>query len=218
VLFKGFKMTKLILSIFIIAVLIFSCKEEDSQNPVIVGDKGLNMNFHEISPPFKLELKYDSVKKNAISSDSMDIGLDGKFDLFISQRISIDSTIKYFSYENYPYCRLTFKNGLEVATKKELYHVGHGDLQDVTWVDTLDIGNRIDNLCEWSVSHNNNSLMWAIAPIPYAVSHGCWFNLSIPDKYIGIRIKYGSKYKLGWIKVNQISRDKMSIVSYAIEK
>jgi hypothetical protein len=210
------RMIKLSASVVVFIVLLYSCKEEDSQNPVTVGDIGTNMNFVEINPPFKLELKYNSVKKNATGSDSMDF--DGIYNLFISQRISFDTIIKYYSYENYPYCRLTLKNGLEVATKQELFHVGHGDLQDVNWVDTLNIGDRIDKLTDWSVSNNNSCLMWAIAPVPYAVSHGCWYYLSTPDKYVGIRIKVGSGYKLGWIRVFQTSRDKISIVSYAIEK
>jgi hypothetical protein len=212
-------MIKLTTYAVVFMLLLYSCREEDSQNLVTVGDIGSNMNYVEINPPFTLELKFDSVKKQFTGSNSIDLDLDGSVDLIVSQRISLDSTIKYYNYDNFPYCWLTLKNGLEVATHKERYIIGHGDFDEVNWVDTLNVGDRVDKCPQWSdISVKIIWTMWAIAPIPYAVSHGCWYHLSTPEKYIGIRIKVGSGYRQGWIKVHQTSCDKMSIVSYAIEK
>jgi hypothetical protein len=59
--------------------------------------------------------------------------------------------------------------------------------------------------------------MWAIPPVGTA-PYGPWYNLTNEEKYIGIRMKIGSRFKYGWIKMNVISREDMQFLSYAMEK
>jgi hypothetical protein len=49
-------------------------------------------------------------------------------------------------------------------------------------------------------------------------SYGTWYRLSDKEMFIGIRKKYDTEYKVGWIKVKVYNYDKFEILSYAIEK
>jgi len=162
-------------------------------------------------------LELDTITDNFKGSDSIDINLDGSYDIIINQRIHIPQASGTPSYEQFPYYRLDFKNGLSVATKVEYYIVGHGDYNNVNWVDTLNYESRIDNIAEWS-EPNASRFLWAVPPVNYAVSNGTWYYLTNSVNYIGIRMKIGSRYKLGWIKVNEISNEEILFVSCAIEK
>lgn len=204
-------------NILVFLLIFCSCKKEEPRKIVITGIYDDSFVFHEFSPPLKVELTLETLTDNYIGSDSIDINLDGVYDLVIRQRIHNPPPSGRASLEQFPYYRLTLKNGLEVATKTEYYSVGHGSYYNINWVDTLNYENRIDNISEWSDT-NTTSPMWTIPPISASVTFGCWYNLANAVKYIGIRMKVGSQYKLGWIKVNEISRENILFISYAIEK
>jgi len=144
--------------------------------------------------------------------------LDGDFDLIIEQRILLESDSTHVTNTNFPFCRVKLRNGLEVATKYEKYYFPHGQTNSVNWVDTLKYGNRIDKISEWSTDTSFGRYMWVVPPSAFWGSNGYWYNLTDAERYIGIRMKIGSNYKLGWIKVNEISRRNISFISYAIEK
>jgi hypothetical protein len=209
---------KTIINCILLILLIFSsCKKEETRKAVTAGIYDSSFTFHEFSTPLKVELTLNTLTDNYQGSDSIDINQDGVYDLINSLRIHIPPPSGVPSWEQFPYCRLILKNGLEVATKIEYYSVGHGQNDDVNWVDTLNYENRIDNISEWSES-NAIRTMWAIPPISYGVTYGPWYNPTNVVRYIGIRMKVGSRYKYGWIKVNEVSREDMQFISYAIEK
>lgn len=204
---------------YILVVLLFlsACKKEEPRKAVAAGIYDTGFVFHEFSSPLKVELTLDPLTDNYIGNDSIDINLDGVYDLVISQRIHIPPPSGIPSWEQFPYYRLTLKNGLEVATKTESYPVGMGQSDDVNWIDSLNYKSSIDKISEWSDS-NTTRTMWAIPPITQAVTYGPWYNLTNAVKYVAIRMKVGKQYKLGWIKVNEISRENILFISYAIEK
>ena len=148
----------------------------------------------------------------------MDINLDGNSDLSIKQRMYLDIIApNNFTYDNYPYCLLEFKNGLEFSTKIESYVQGQGSVGKIIGIDTLSYKNRIDNISEWSCNITK-AVMWHDTNSTYRITNGYWFYLTNAEKYIGIRMKINSHYKFGWIKVNEFSRENISFVSYALEK
>lgn len=201
----------------ILFLVLLSCEKEDDRKPVLAGVYDNDFIFHEFSPALKVDLKLDTLNNYYHGSDSMDINLDGSYDLIISQRILTDTANPDRSnYKNYPFCRLTLKNGLQVATKKECFPVGHGQTSEVNWVDTLQYQTRIDNFEQWS--SNISHMMWAVPPTIFWGSDGCWYNLVNAERYIGIRMKINSRYKFGWIKVHQTSREEVSYISFALEK
>lgn len=157
------------------------------------------------------------MKNRYIGADSLDINLDGKFDLTINQRKPLESiNPNYYTIDNFPAFWITMKNGLEAATKIEYYGLGHGQYGNVSWIDTLNYKSRIDNIPDWSANISHS--LWSVPPTLRWGSYGCWYNLTNTEKYIAIRMKIDSRYKYGWIKVNEKSRENMLFLSSALEK
>ncbi len=213
----------LIIPIVIFLLVVNSCKKDDTpiikiESKIYAGISDSNFVFKEFNPPFKILFKTDSLNYYKYGSDSIDINSDGLYDLIIRQRFFMEGYHNTeISNNNYPFCSLTFKNGFEVANKKEIFPIGLGQNGSVFWVDTLGYKNRIDNLSNWTKS-NTEIWMWVVPPTTFWGSNGCWYNLNNTEKYIGIRKEVNSKYKYGWIKMNQYSRENFEIISYAIEK
>lgn len=205
---------------FVLILLFFSasCKKEDVGKQVFAGVYDSTSSFTEFTPPHKVNGTLNPLTNCLLGADSIDINMDGNFDLIIKQRIFLDVNLSnHITTENYPYCWLTVKNGLEFASKLEKYATGHGQYGTAHWVDTLNYEMRIDDIPEWSGTNTTFS-MWVVPPTSFWGSFGCWYALTNEEKYIGIRMKVGSRYKYGWIKVNEISRENISFVSFALEK
>lgn len=217
---NALKRSKMKTFIKCVALLLFlnSCEKDNERNPVLAGVYDNTFIFNELSPVLALELKLDTLNQFYHGTDSLDINLDGKYDLIISRRILLDTVpAARITIDNYPFCRLTLKNGLQVSTKKEHYPIGLGQTNEVNWIDTLQYKSRIDRLTEWSESDTYH-FMWVVPPTIFWGSNGCWYNLMNAERFIGIRMKINGRYHYGWIKLNQVSREEVSIVSYALEK
>ncbi len=184
----------------------------------MAGVSDSDMVSNEFDPSLQINFESDSLLNFMYGTDSIDLNLDGRFDLIISQRFFIDwnDSIRIVD-NNFPFCKLTLKEGLEVAKKNEVYYIGLGQTSSVNWVDTIKFESRIDNIADWTIT-NTSIWMWVIPPTSFWGSCGCWYNLVNAERYIGIRMKVDSYYKYGWIKVNQINRENIEFVSYAIEK
>lgn len=199
-------------------LLFFSaCKKDEPINPVSAGFYDNSFDYHEFSSPLKVELTFDSLTNNYFGRDSIDINQDGVYELEISHRVHITPPSGIPSFAEFPYYRVTLKNGLQVAIQLECYAVGMGQTDCVKFVDPLDYGSSIDKISKWSDS-NTTCQMWVIPPIIQKITYGPWYNLTNAVAYVGIRMKVGKHYKLGWIKVNEISRENILFVSYALEK
>ena len=201
-------------------MFLYSCSKEGCEKPVYAGVYNSDFIYHEFENPLEIKLKPDTVLRLCSGSDSIDINLDGKFDLFIKQLLSLDygsEDRNIFDYDDFPYCKLYLKNTLEVATKLELYPRVRNESGKLYWTDTLKLNTRIDEYADWS-GGDESTKMWTVYPKVFPVTYGCWYNISSQEKYVGIRMKIHSRYKYGWIKVNQMIRDSIKFVSYAIEK
>jgi hypothetical protein len=213
---KTTEMKTLLYYLFIIILLFSSCLKEDSGKIVTAGIYDTDFIYYEFSPPLKIELTLDTLADNYLGSDSIDINLDEVYDIIISYRIHLPPESGTPSYEHFPYFRLTLKNSLQVATKVQSYPVGHGQTNDVNWVDTLNYKTLINNNSDWSESDITRT-MWAMPPVNTA-PYGPWYNLTNEEKYIGIKMKIDSRCKYGWIKVKVISREDIQFLSFALEK
>jgi hypothetical protein len=212
----------LILNILFFLIL-SSCKKDEIEeitSPVFAGVYNDSMLFHEINPPLQIKLETDTLQNIQYGIDSIDIDLNGSFDIFISQRIYLDWTDNfnkaYLEEYNYPFTRLIFRNGLEVATKRHKVSMPHDNSHVEIWVDTLSFSYPIYNKMDWSGA-NSFYNMWCITSSMYQGTYGTWFYIKDEERFIGIRMKMQSEYKYGWVKINQKSRENLEILSYAIE-
>lgn len=204
---------------FFILLIFSSCLKDDDNKIVSAGIYDSDYIYHEFSPPLKVDLKLDTIKDDYFWNDSIDINQDGINELFISQRIHIPAESGSPTFDHFPYLRLITKSDLQIARKIDYYAVGHGQVNEIDWVDTLNYKTQINDNNDWTEGNDILSI-WLVPPLgaPGTLPYGTWFNLTNEEKYVGIRMKIGKRYKYGWIKLNVISREDIQFICYAIEK
>lgn len=224
-----------ILFLSILVLFLFSSCEKDEDRPVVLaGVYNNNMLFNEFNQPLQIKLQTDTLKNIKYGIDSIDIDLDGSFDIFISQRIylkwSDDFNRSYLEKDDFPFFGLRLKNGFEVAYKNLSFPLGQGAFYSVEMVDTIPYQARLDKTTEWRDSnmhsssyigyYNNSIWFWGAPPSLFWLlgNYGPWYRLNNKEMFIGVRKKIDAEYKLGWIKIKVFNHDKFEISSYAIEK
>ena len=229
------RLDKSIFLSIIFLLLLYSCdKEKEERIPVIAGTTNSDMLYYEYNPPLELQLQLDSLKKIKLGIDSIDIDLDGSCDVFISQRIylawSDNFNTNYLKKDDFPFIGLKLKNGFEVVYKKLSFPLGQGAFYSVEMVDAIPYQARLDKTTEWHNSqmysgsyigyYNGSIWLWGAPPSAFWLlgDYGPWYSLINKEMYIGIRKKFGTEYKLGWVKIKVFNHDKIEILSYAIEK
>lgn len=208
-------------TIFVLAAVlsaIFCSCNTDERTPVFAGVYDSEFIYYEYPTPLQVELKLNSATNYYSGIDSIDINLDGEYDILIIQHLQIPHLNSEPTQDLFPYCRLLAMNGTEIAIKEMGYGVGHGYYNYVSWIDSLNLKTRIDNLSEWSMTNELRSMWFVPSPGSFLHNFGYWYEITNPEMYIGIRMKIGSDYKYGWIKVDATSRENMRFMSYAIEK
>ena len=225
-----------ILNILLLLIL-NSCNKdviEEITSPVFAGAYNDSMLFHELNPPLHIHLQTDTLQNIQYGIDSIDIDLDGSFDILCIQRIYLDWSDNfnrnYLKKDNFPFIGLKLKNGFNIAFKRMSFPSGLGTYNSVAMVDTILQNTRLDKITDWQNSntgfvnymgyYNNAIWMWGVPPASYWLlgNYGPWYNIINRDMYIGIRKENDNDSKLGWIKVKIYSRDKFEIMSYAIER
>lgn len=197
-------------------VILYSCNT-DERPAVFAGIYDSDFIYQEFEAPVVVQLKEDTIQGFFFGADSIDLNKDGLYDLIISQRLLIPLPSEISSFEQFPYYRLIPKNGFEIAKRIQSYPVGQGQTSNQDWVDAIDFKIRIDDFKDWSETNRNVS-MWMIPPSLFFGTYGTWFEITNPEKYIGFRMKVGSAYKYGWIKVDARIKESIRFLSVAIEK
>ncbi len=207
----------------IILTSFISCNDEfKNTNFVLAGMCDSSYIYHEYLPPLAVKTELNITTGFYEGTDSIDLNLDGNFDLIISLRLHPNDTI----YEKgkslyYPTCRMDLKNGFEVAIKKMNYSCGHGYCNQTPFIEAFEYGSDVSRFSEWSEGETNQTL-WNIFP-PYVGYPGGWWSfVKSEDMFIGFRHKHnGPKntfyYYYGWIKVNALDHQNMTFTSYAME-
>ncbi len=209
----------------IILTSFISCNDEfQNTNVVLAGMYNSSYIYHEYLPPLAVKTELNITTGFYEGTDSIDLNLDGNFDLIISLRLHPNDTI----YEKggrhyYPTCRMDFKNGFEVAMKGIPYSCGHGICNHAPFIAALEYGSDVSHFPEWSESKTNQTL-WSIWPddFGFKMPGGWWSFVKSEDMYIGFRHKHnGPKntiyYYYGWIKVNALDHQNMTFTSCAME-
>jgi len=203
-----------ITTIFLIVFLFCFCSVQNENNEIYSGVYDESFYYQEFTPAIKIDLIWDSLYVGR-GSDSIDIDLDGIFDVVIIQNIN---QFKNYNGISGPYSsyRLHFKEDIEIAIIRETFYVGLGQTSDKDWVDTVSVNTSINNL-NFGTSKNHTKLMWSDNPAAM-LSSGPWSKITDSVKYIGIRKRQESSYKFGWIKAKIITKDTVIFESCAIEK
>jgi hypothetical protein len=210
-------MRTLVIYCLFFMVLFVSCEKEDTRKAVYAGVYDSTFIYHEFGPSFKVNIQWDSLNYYGDGKDSIDLNLDGNYDVIIS--IHLQNWDAYINSNDpnpkFPYYKLMPKNGFELTSQIESISIHGNSSVSFIWVDTLKYNERIDNISSWSSYETN---MWDVTYFDNLFSNGCWFTIKNSEMYIGLRMKNNSRYKYGWIKVNGISRENILFLSFALEK
>ena len=159
-----------------------------------------------------INFTFDAQNLYGIGTDSLDLDQDGSHDLFIHLNvINPDSQHLITGWPNLlPSCRLSCRNGFEVALYVESYPIGMGQSNLAYFADRLDHNERIDQLSEWD---DTDIRMWAqtiggVGVPPY----GDWY-FAGSENYLALRNGSGS---FVWIKIDGSTVSEPQIISYAI--
>jgi len=217
-------MKKIVIPILIFLLTLNSC-EKDEETPILAGDVNLEMFHFEFNPALQIQFQTDSLLGYKYGTDSIDIDLDGNYDIQISQRICLGCDYSDIDDDNFPYIGLVLKNDFDIAYKKVAVYTGLGTTSSIDLADALPYESRIDKIDSWENSNksdyfgyeNGQIWFWGDPPFPFW-SYGPWYKLTNSEMYLGIRKRTSNDYKLGWIKLIVYSKDDFEIISYAIEK
>ncbi len=213
--------TKLLTTICILFIItILSCKKDPllsndiNETPVYAGIYDTSFNYHEFSPSIAISVTWDSLNLYGYGKDSIDIDLNGSYDIIIDVSfLNYDSIHLLNGSPNpYPHYGLKLRNGMKVAIYEEFYPIGMGAFGSFVWIDTLQYGKRIDQISEWNEYECIE--MWMKDLPPVALSNGCWYYAE-STKYIGIR---KDNNKFGWIEIDATDYENLIFVRYAIKK
>lgn len=210
-------MKNYILLILCLLQILGSCRKDEPQNPILAGEYDTNFIFYQFATPLIVELKYDSLTNYYSGTDSIDVNLDGNYDLIINEHLQVPHLTDNPTNKLFPYYKLTPKNSLEIALNIQAYPAGFGTYKTVGWIASLNQKDRIDNIANWS-EPTKFQYLWCNPPDSFVSYNGFWYDVTNPEMYIGMRMKIDSGYEYGWIKVNALSRENMAFLSYAIEK
>ena len=215
------KLNPIILQSIVLLLLLNSCGEYLNRHPVLAGMYNTKMYFKEYDPPLQLQLQTDTIQNIKYGIDSLDIDLDGRFDLRIGHRINLtwnySKDMQSLDENNFPSCWLEPGSGFAIAVDLIYFPLGHGVVSSWSCVDTIQYKCKIDGLDNWK-GLNNKVYMWAIPPTFYTRGYGFWYYLNNKEMYIGIRQNTGGTYKYGWIKIKMYTHDDFEILSYAMQK
>lgn len=200
-----------------------SCKDEFTYtNEIYAGRVNFPNVYHEFISPMSIKTELNSTTGFYEGVDSLDLNEDRIYDIIISLRLHPKDTIyKKGDRYYYPTCKFEMKNGFEVAIGAFPYNCGHGYCATADFIAALEYGKDISHFPKWSGS-NTKQTLWNI--ILYSVSTfpgGWWSFVKSEEMYIGIKRKdkgpKSTNYTYGWIRVNAISHQKMTIAGFYME-
>ena len=198
-------MRYLIVSIFFLVLV--SCKKEVPENnfpttsivnPVYAGVSDSNFVVYDYQPNLEVSITWDVQLLYGVVNDSIDLDLNGIFDVYITMNVlNPDSAYLLGGAMPNPFPGFTISTSSEfqLAFYTESYPIGMGQTGSASFVDRLDVNERIDLLSDW----RDGGTMWQENPgVIGAPPYGDWHSAS-NSNYIGIK-QNGDKF--GWIEMD----------------
>ncbi len=210
-----------ILSIIVLA-LIMSCKKdqvEPEPEPqvtfytITAGQSGAGFSVTTNTNPNSFNVNYDSLNLYGVGYDSIDINLDGSFDLFFELNvINPDSMHLITGVPNpMPSLMVYSYDSFESILLEDAVPIGMGGYNYYEYADTLASGMVISSGDNWKSLITPGLAMWLEAPAGGSQNNGPWGGGY--DGYMAVR--FNGKY--GWVHIDCTNSNDPLIMGYAIE-
>lgn len=198
-----------------------SCKKKDEPDPPAqpqdeteasyAGEYSDDFDYFAYSPAFEVDISWDTQHLYGTGSDSIDLDLDGSFDLFLTISVLDEDSLHLLSGmpNPFPYCSVNTSSAFTCAFYTSVFYIGLGQTSSVSFVDRLDLSERIDTLSDW----RNEGKMWQENPGDVgAPPFGDW---SAVDDIHYMAIKKGTD-RFGWVEIDASNREAFKILRCAI--
>lgn len=201
-----------------LAALLIACKKEtvepEPMATVFAGVFDTTFGYYQHPGNTVMEVTWDSLNLYGRAEDSVDLDLNGSFDLYFEVvRFNFDSIhlLNGPSYPlNYPKCVVRSSTEYEFSMYKVNYGTGHGQVGQYWYVGRLDANDPVDTRAYWS---REAELWTSFPPSLFAPPGSAWFQADGSDF---IAIKRG-EYQYGWVEIDASDRNNPIVKSFAIQ-
>lgn len=207
--------------LIILGLAIVSCNkdtvpitDEDNQSAnteVYAGVYDSTFSYHQLATPLEISIAWDTQNLYGTGYDSLDIDLDGDFDLIFTLNLLNEDSIHLISGtpNPFPFLHVQSNNGFKVASYDEVFYIGLGQTATATYADRLDLNERIDALTDWSI----NLKVWGENPGGAMMPpFGDWYSAN-SQNYLAIKL---NDDKYGWVEVDASNPKNPKFSSFAI--
>lgn len=213
-------MRKTLLSILIITAFAACKKDKVEPQPepvsyysINAGEGGANYASVTITNPTPFTIVWDSLNLYGVGNDSIDLNLDGTFDLYFVLNVLNPDSIHLLTGIPNPLPSLIVNSGsnlIETIIITESVPAGMGSYNTYTYANRLDSGMVISENDEWQGLEGYGKVMRTDSPGTGGPTGGPWSNNT---GYLAVR--YNGKY--GWIHLDVTTNDNPLILGWAIE-
>lgn len=200
------------------AVVLASCskKKNDKPVPIQVNAGIYNSSFHYMvwQPEKHIPITWDSLHLYGQGKDSIDLNLDGSYDLTVTLgTLNHDSIHLLGGYmpDPFPHCYLTARNGFQMAFVKKSFYVGLGQTTQVYYVECFEYEEHINSSTDW----RSAGRLWHDNPGGGGTPPLSDWQTSGETRYIGLRM---NEFFYGWVKVDVSDPQDPIFLSMAIAR
>lgn len=214
-------MTNPIILLGLFTLLVVSCKKDNETNNsnnatptknILAGINDGTFSSYDYQPNLEVALVWDAQNLYGAGSDSIDLDMNGSYDLFVVLNVlNNDSThLLGGALPNpFPVCSMSTSSEFQLAFYTVGYAIGMGQTSSASFIDRLNLSERIDLLTDW----RHSGVLWQQNPGSAGTPpFGDWYSAT-SSNYIGIK-QNGNKY--GWIEVDASDPYRPKFVRYVI--
>lgn len=202
----------------VLIALLMACKKEtvepEPMATVFAGVYDSTFSYYQHPGNTVMEITWDSLNLYGRAEDSVDLDLNGSFDLYFEVlRFNFDSIhlLNGPSYPlNYPKCVVQSSTEYEFSMDKVVHGMAHGQVGHYWYVGRLDANDPVDTRGYWS---RGAELWTSFPPSSSAPPGSAWFQADGSDF---IAIKRGEN-QYGWLEIDASDRYNPIVKSFAIQ-
>jgi len=216
---KSFLSSFLLVALLLGLFLTSACKKESPNDNTVetiyAGVYDESFIYHEYIPSQQIAVTWDSVNLYGVGYDSIDLDLDGKYDINFVLNVLNKDSMHLINGTPIPFPSLCMLgvNGLQFMVELEVVYIGLGATSKVRWIDTLNYEEPININSKWLEVTDCTIRLWGENPTTGLFSFGGWY--AVPArKFVGIR--FNGNY--GWLEIDTSIPESPKLIRYAIQK
>lgn len=208
------------LLILIVFISLFSCKknkaiDEESydieETLIYAGKPDSTLFTYTFQTPISIEVVYDSMNLYGYGTTAVDLDFNGSTDITFSLNLINHDNIYLLNGSMpvpSPNCSAITSNNVSIVMIKDTLMI-NGSPSIISWCDTVEYGNLINQNLNWSETATELYLWEDID----GVSTGNWM-MSEGIKYLGFKLNE----KYGWLAIDVTNFQNPKLIEFAVQR